>query len=149
VQGPSPDPSGARERVLAAVPALDDLLLRGEPGDQVQSDPLSVGAGGAAWALWFVLRPACLVIATPVAALVDGALAEAVTRCNAFNAGLQWTVLSVAPSAGEQVATLSARLPLPPEDEGRWEAIGAAMEAVLREAAPARGFFEGLMRDED
>ena len=148
MQGPSPGPSGARERVLAAVPALDDLLLRGEPGEQVESEPLSVGDGAAAWVLWFVLRPACLVIAAPVAALRDGALAEALTRCNAFNAGMRWTVLSVAPSEGEQLATLSARLPIPPEDEGRWEAIGAAMEAVLREAGPARGFFEGLIADE-
>ena len=148
MQGPSPAESGARERVLAAVPALEDLLLRGEPGEQVQSEPLAVGDGGQGWALWFVLRPACLVIAAPVAALRDGALGEAVTRCNAFNAGIRWTVLSVAPWEGEQVATLSARLPIPPEDEGRWEAIGAAMEAVLREAGPARGFFEGLIADD-
>jgi hypothetical protein len=148
VQGPLPGQSGARERVLAAVPALDDLLLRGESGEQVQSDPLAAGDGAAAWVLWFVLRPACLVIAAPVAGLRDGALGEAVTRCNAFNAGMRWTVLSVAPSEGEQLATLSARLPIPPEDEGRWEAIGAAMEAVLREAGPARGFFEGLIADE-
>jgi hypothetical protein len=148
VQGPSPAQSGARERVLAAVPALDDLLLRGQPGEQIQSEPLGVGDGAAAWVLWFVLRPACLVIAAPIAGLVDGALGEAVTRCNAFNAGMHWTVLSVAPWEGEQVATLSARLPIPPEDEGRWEAIGAAIEAVLREAGPARGFFEGLIADE-
>jgi hypothetical protein len=132
--------------VLAAVPALDDLLLRGKPGDQVESDALAVG-DAAGWVLWFVLRPACLVIAAPVATLRDGALAEALTRCNAFNAGLRWTVLSVAPSEGAQLATLSARLPIPPEDEGRWEAIGAAMEAVLREAGPARSFFEGLIQD--
>jgi hypothetical protein len=148
VQGPSPGQSGARERVLAVVPELDDLLLRGEPGEQVQSAALAVGDREAAWILWFILRPACLVIAAPVAGLVDGALGEAVTRCNAFNAGMRWTVLSVAPWEGEQVATLSARLPIPPEDEGRWEAIGAAMEAVLREAGPARSFFEGLVRDE-
>ena len=147
MQGPSPAQSGARERVLAAVPALDDLLLRGRPGDQIQSEPLAVGGGGA-WLLWFVLRPACLVIAAPIAGLRDDALADAVTRCNAFNAGMRWTVLSVAPWEGGQVATLSARLPIPPEDEGRWEAIGAAMEAVLREAGPARSFFEGLIADE-
>jgi hypothetical protein len=135
--------------VLAAVPALDDLLLRGEPDDQVQSEPLAVGDGGPGWALWFILRPGCLVIAAPVAGLRDGTLGEAVTRCNAFNAGMRWTVLSVAPWEGEQVATLSARVPIPPEDEGRWEAIGAAMEAVLREAGPARGFFEGLMSGEE
>jgi hypothetical protein len=141
-------PSEARERVLAAVPALDDLLLRGRPGDQVQSAPLAVGDEGAR-SLLFVLRPACLVIATPVAALRGDAATEALTRCNAFNAGMRWTVLSVAPWAGEQVATLSARLPLPPEDEGRWEAIGAAMEAVLREAGPARTVFEGLVEEDE
>ena len=147
MQGPSPAESGARERVLAAVPALDDLLLRGEPGEQVQSEPVAVGDADA-WLLWFVLRPACLVIAAPLAGLREGVLDEAVTRCNAFNAGMRWTVLSVAPWEGEQVATLSARLPIPAEDEGRWEAIGAAMEAVLREAGPARSFFEGLVSDE-
>ena len=145
--GPPHASSDARERVLAAVPALDDLLLRGRPGDQVQSDPLAVGEGSA-WVVWFFLRPACLVIAVPLTGLRDDATAEAVTRCNAFNAGMRWTVLSVAPWEGEQVATLSARLPIPAEDEGRWEAIGAAMEAVLREAGPARSFFEGLVSDE-
>jgi hypothetical protein len=135
---------GARERVLAAVPALEDMLLRGEPGEQVQSEPLTVGDAETAWMLWFLLRPDCLVIATPVAGLRVDAVADAVARCNAFNGGMRWTVLSVAPWEGEQVATLSARVPLPPEDEGRWEAIGGAMEAVLRDAAPARGVFEGL-----
>jgi hypothetical protein len=145
--GPPQASSDARERVLAAVPALEDLLLRGRPGEQVQSGPLAVGEG-AAWVMWFFLRPACLVIAVPLAGLRDDATAEAVTRCNAFNAGMRWTVLSLAPWEGEQVATLSARLPIPPEDEGRWEAIGAAMEAVLRDAGPARSFFEGLIGEE-
>ena len=144
--GPT-DASSARERVLAAVPALDDLLLRGRPGDQIQSGALAVGEGSA-WLLWFLLQPACLVIAVPIAGLRSDVLADAAVRCNAYNGGMRWTVLSVAPWEGEQVATLSARLPIPPEDEGRWEAIGAAMEAVLREAGPARSFFEGLIGDE-
>jgi hypothetical protein len=138
--------SGARERVLAAVPELEDLLLRGRPGEQVQSAALSVGGDDGAWVLWFLLQTDCLVIAVPVAGLRSDALADAAVRCNAYNGGLRWTVLSVAPWEGEQVATLSARLPLPPEDEGRWEAIGGAMEAVLRDAAPARGVFEGLQK---
>jgi hypothetical protein len=61
---------------------------------------------------------------------------------------MRWSVLSVAPWDGDQVATLSARVPLPPGEAGRWEAIGAAMEAVLRDAGPARGVFEGLLGDE-
>jgi uncharacterized protein YjlB len=134
----------ARERVLAVVPELDDLLLGGRPGEQVRSQPLAVGEGGAAWLLWFLLQPDCLVIAVPVGALRSDALADAAVRCNAYNGGMRWTVLSVAPWEGEQVATLSARLPLPPDDEDRWEAIGGAMEAVLRAAAPARSVFEGL-----
>ena len=140
--------AAARERVLAAVPELEDLLLRGQPGEQVRSEPLAVGTDETAWLLWFLLRPDCLVIAVPVAGLRAEAMADAAVRCNAYNSGMRWTVLSVAPWEGEQVATLSGRVPLPPEDEGRWEAIGAAMEAVLREAGPARGFFEGLVRDE-
>jgi hypothetical protein len=84
------------------------------------------------------------VIALPVASLRSDAQTEAIVRCNAYNGGLRWSVLSVAPWEGEQVATLSARVPLPPEDEGRWEAIGGAMEAVLRDAGPARSVFEGL-----
>src|SRR5215210_4906203 len=106
--------AGARERVLAAVPALEDMLLRGESGEQVKSEPLTVGDAEAAWMLWFLLRPDCLVIATPVAGLRADALPDAVARCNAFNGGMRWTVLSVAPWEGEQVATLSARVPLPP-----------------------------------
>ena len=135
--------ASARERVLAVVPELDDLLLGGRPGEQVGSEPLAVG-DGEAWLLWFLLQPDCLVIAVPVAGLRSDALGDAAVRCNAYNGGMRWTVLSVAPWEGEQVATLSARLPLPPEDEGRWEAIGGAMEAVLRAAAPARSVFEGL-----
>ena len=136
--------AAARERVLAAVPELEDLLLRGQPGEQVRSEPLAVGADAAAWLLWFLLRPDCLVIAVPVAGLRADALADAAVRCNAYNSGMRWTVLSVAPWEGEQVATLSGRVPLPPEDEGRWEALGAAMDAVLRDAGPARSAFEGL-----
>jgi hypothetical protein len=136
--------SEARERVLAAVPELEDLLLSGEPGSQVPSKALSIGGDDSAWILWFLLQPDCLVIAVPVGTLSADALADAAVRCNAYNSGMRWTVLSVAPWEGEQVATLSARLPLPPEDEGRWEAIGAAMEAVLRDAAPAGDVFEGL-----
>jgi hypothetical protein len=135
--------SDARERVLAAVPELEELLLRGQPGEQVQSRGLAVGEGDA-WVLWFLLQASCLVVAVPVAGLRADALADAFARCNAYNAGLRWSVLSVAPWEGEQVATLSARVALPPEDEGRWEAIGGAMEAVLLDAAPARGVFEGL-----
>ena len=136
--------ASARERVLAVVPELDDLLLGGRPGEQVRSEPVAVGEGGTAWLLWFLLQPDCLVIAVPVAGLLSDALADAAVRCNAYNGGMRFTVLSVAPWEGEQVATLSARVPLPPDDEGRWEAIGGAMEAVLRAAAPARGMFEGL-----
>jgi hypothetical protein len=135
--------SEARERVLAAVPALEDLLLRGQPGEQVDSHPLAIGESDA-WILWFILQADCLVIALPVASLRSDAQTEAIVRCNAYNGGLRWSVLSVAPWEGEQVATLSARVPLPPEDEGRWEAIGGAMEAVLRDAGPARSVFEGL-----
>jgi hypothetical protein len=136
--------AAARERVLAAVPDLDDLLVRGQPGEQVQSRPLSIGAEESAWLLWFLLQTDCLVIAVPVGGLRTDAFADAAERCNAYNGGMRWTVLSVAPWEGEQVATLSARLALPPEDEGRWEAIGTAMEAVLRDAGPAREVFEGL-----
>ena len=140
--------ASARERVLAVVPELDDLLLGGRPGEQVRSEPLAVG-DGEAWLLWFLLQPDCLVIAVPVAGLRSDALGDAAVRCNAYNGGMRWTVLSVAPWEGEQVATLSARLPLPPEDEGRWEAIGGAMEAVLRDAGPARSVFEGLEQSAD
>jgi len=136
--------ASARDRVLAAVPELDELLLRGRPGEQVRSEPLAVGDDDTAWILWFVLQTECLVIAVPVAGLRPDALTDAAVRCNAYNGGMRWSVLSVAPWEGEQVATLSARVPLPPEDEGRWEAIGGAMEAVLRDAAPARSVFEGL-----
>jgi hypothetical protein len=141
--------SSARERVLAAVPELDDLLLGGRPGEQVRSEPLAVGGTEAAWILWFILQTDCMVIAVPVAGLRPDALADAAVRCNAYNGGMRWTVLSVAPWEGEQVATLSARFPLPAEDEGRWEAIGGAMEAVLRDAAPARSVFEGLEQPAD
>jgi hypothetical protein len=148
VSGAPPSPSGARERVLAAVPALADLLAHGAAGDQVQSDPLSAGDDPTAWVLWFILRPDCLVVAAPVAGLRQDAVADAVVRCNAYNGGLRWSVLSVAPWEGEQVATLSARVPLPPEGAGRWEAIGGAMEAILHDAGPARSVFEGLVSDE-
>ena len=141
--------SSARARVLAAVPALAELLQAGAPGDQVQSDALAVGDGAEAWVLWFILRPGCLVVAAPVAGLRADAVDDAVSRCNAFNAQLDWTVLSVASWNGEHVATLSARLPVPPEDGGRWEAIGGAMQVVLQEAGRARAVFGGLLEDDD
>jgi len=140
--------ASARERVLAAVPALEGLLARGAAGDDVRSDALAAGDDAQAWILWFLLRPDCLVVATPVAGLRPDAVDDAVVRCNAYNRGLRWSVLSVAPWDGDQVATLSARVPLPPGEAGRWEAIGGAMEAVLRDAGPARRVFEGLVGDE-
>ena len=146
--GAEASPSAARERVLAAVPALAGLLAGGAPGDQVQSDPLRAGDDPDAWILWFILRPDCLVVAAPVAGLRQDAVDDAVVRCNAYNGGMRWSVLSVAPWEGDQVATLSARVPLPPEGAGRWEAIGGAMEAILRDAGPARSVFEGLVGDE-
>src|ERR1700710_98578 len=143
-----PPPSAPRERVLDAVPALAGLPQDGAPGAQVQSDPLTVGDHPTAWMLWFILRPDCLVIAVPVAGLRQDAIPDAVVRCNAYNGGMRWSVLSIAPWEGDQVATLSARVPLLPEDLGRWETIAGAMEAVLRDAEPARSVFEGLMGEE-
>jgi hypothetical protein len=148
VTAASPSPSGARERVLAAVPGLERLLASGAPGDQVQSEPLAAGDEPDGWILWFILRPDCLVIAAPVAGLRQDAVPDAVLRCNAYNGGMRWSVLSVAPWEGDQVATLSARIPVLPEAMRRWETIGGAMEAVVRDAGPARSVFEGLIGDE-
>jgi hypothetical protein len=141
-------PSAARERVLAAVPGLEALLASGGAGDQVRSDPLVAGEDPEGWILWFILRPDCLVIAVPVAGLLQDAVPDAVVRCNAYNGGMRWSVLSVAPWEGDQVATLSARVPVLPEAAGRWETIGGAMEAVVRDAGAARSVFEGLIGDE-
>jgi len=99
----------ARERVLAAVPALEGLLASGAAGDEVRSDGLAAGDDAQAWILWFILRPDCLVVATPVAGLRTDAVDDAVVRCNAYNRGMRWSVLTVAPWDGDQVATLSAR----------------------------------------
>jgi hypothetical protein len=144
-----PAPSAARERVLAAVPGLEPLLQSGTPGDQVRSEPLVAGDDADGWILWFILRPDCLVIAAPVAGLRQDAVPDAVVRCNAYNGGMRWSVLSVAPWEGAQVATISARVPVLPEAAGRWETIGGAMEAVVHDAGPARSVFEGLIGDED
>ena len=141
-------PSAARERVLAAVPGLEALLAIGGAGDQVRSDPLVTGDDPEGWILWFILRPDCLVIAVPVAGLLQDAVPDAVVRCNAYNGGMRWSVLSVAPWEGDQVATLSARVPVLPEAAGRWETIGGAMEAVVRDAGAARSVFEGLIGDD-
>src|SRR6185503_2480102 len=51
--------ASARERVLAAVPALEGLLARGAAGDEVRSDALAAGDDAQAWILWFILRPDC------------------------------------------------------------------------------------------
>jgi hypothetical protein len=143
-----PPPSAARERVLAAVPGLERLLASGAPGDQVRSEPLVAGDDPEGWIVWFILRADCLVIAVPVAGLRDDAVPDAVVRCNAYNGGMRWSVLSVAPWEGDQVATLSARVPVLPEATGRWETIGGALDAVVRDAGPARSVFEGLIGDE-
>ena len=138
----------ALERGDGGEHALEGLLASGAAGDEVRSDGLAAGDDAEAWILWFILRPDCLVVATPVAGLRTDAVDDAVVRCNAYNRGMRWSVLTVAPWDGDQVATLSARVPLPPGEAGRWEAIGGAMEAVLRDAGPARGVFEGLFGDE-
>ena len=58
--------TSARERILEVVPGLDELLERGAPGDQVQSQPLAAGAAEQAWLLWFVWHRNGLVILAPV-----------------------------------------------------------------------------------
>lgn len=137
----------ARERVLDVVPGLDELLERGAPGDQVQSQPLAAGASEHAWLLWFVRHRHGLVILTPLAGIREDAVAEALARCNEHNAAMEWSTLSVAPWDGGQVASLSVRLPLPSRIDDAWEMIGGSMQHVLEAAGPARERFSDLIED--
>src|SRR4051794_38217146 len=57
--------ASVRERVLAAVPELDDLPLRGRPGEQVRSEPLAVGGDETSWLVWVRLQNHRPVIAAP------------------------------------------------------------------------------------
>jgi hypothetical protein len=134
----------ARERVLEVVPGLDELIERGSPGDQVQSSPLAVD-GGQPWLLWFVRREHGLVITVPIAGIREDAVPEGLARCNEHNAALQWSVLSLATWDGDQVASLSVRLPLPVTPEDVWAMIGGAMQHVLEAAGPARERFSDLV----
>jgi hypothetical protein len=128
----------ARERVLDVVPGLDELLERGAPGDQVQSQPLAAGASEQAWLLWFVRHPNGLVIVTPLAAIRPDAVPDALERCNEHNAAMEWSVMSVAPWDAGQVASLSVRLALPLRLDDVWDMVGGSMQHVLEAAPPAR-----------
>jgi hypothetical protein len=130
--------------VLQVVPGLDELIERGAPGDQVESGPLAVD-GGQAWLLWFVRREHGLVITVPIAGVRQDAVADALERCNDHNAALQWSVLSVATWDGDQVVSLSVRLPLPPTGEDVWAMVGGAMQHVLEAAGLARERFSDLV----
>src|SRR4051812_38174454 len=134
------DPSApsARERVLAVVPGLDELIARGNDGDQVQSEPLAVADAPDAWLVWFVRRARGVVMAVPVTAIRADARAEALERCNHFNGSLQWSVLSLGDWENDQVATLSARLAFPAREEDLWEAIALSLQHLLEAAVPAR-----------
>ena len=134
--------ASARERVLAAVPALEGLLTDGAAGDEVRSDALAAGDDAQAWILWFLLRPDCLVVATPVAGLRPDAVDDAVVRCNAYNRGMRWSVLTVAPWDGDQ----AVRAQDEPEDPrlgvvARGEGVAADLVArrAAREQALERG----------
>jgi hypothetical protein len=134
----------ARERVLEVVPELDELIERGAPGDQVQSSPLAVD-GGQAWLLWFVRREHGLVITVPVAGVRGDAVPEALERCNEHNAALQWSVLSLATWDGDQVVSLSVRLPLPASPDDVWPMVGGAMQHMLEAAGLARERLSDLL----
>jgi hypothetical protein len=145
VQDSTAGVTSARERVLDVVPGLDELIERGAPGDQVQSQPLAAGAAEQAWLLWFVRHRAGLVILTPLAGIRPDAVPEAIVRCNEHNAAMEWPVLSVAAWEGGQVASLSVRLPLPPHLDDVWSMVGGSMQHVLEAAGPARERFSDLI----
>jgi hypothetical protein len=134
----------ARERVLQVVPGLDELIERGTAGDQVQSSPLALD-GEQAWLLWFVRREHGLVITVPVAGVREDAVSEALERCNDHNAALQWSVLSLATWDGDQVVSLSVRLPLPAHEDDAWAMVGGAMQHVLEAAGLARERLSDLL----
>jgi hypothetical protein len=147
VQDPTAGVTGARERVLDVVPGLDELLERGAPGDQVQSQPLAAGGSEQAWLLWFVRHRNGLVIVTPLAGIREDAVSEALVRCNEHNAAMEWSTLSVAPWDRGQVASLAVRLPLPPRLDDVWEMVGGSMQHVLEAAGPARERLSDLTED--
>jgi hypothetical protein len=147
VQDPTAGATSARERVLDVVPGLDELIERGAPGDQVQSQPLAAGASEQAWLLWFVRHRHGLVILTPLAGIRGDAVPEALARCNEHNAAMEWSTLSVAPWEHGQVASLAVRLPLPARIDDVWEMIGASMQHVLEAAGPARERLSDLIED--
>jgi hypothetical protein len=147
VQDPTAGVTSARERVLEVVPGLDELLERGAPGDQVQSQALAAGAAEQAWLLWFVRRRDGLVIIAPLAGIRPDAVPEALARCNEHNAAMEWSVLSVAPWEGGQVASLSVRLALPPRPDDVWAMVGGSMQHVLEAAGPARERLSDLIED--
>jgi hypothetical protein len=147
VQDPTAGGTSARERILEVVPGLDELLERGAPGDQVQSQPLAAGAAEQAWLLWFVRHHDGLVILTPLAGLRRDAVPEALVRCNEHNAAMEWSVLSVAAWESGEVASLSVRLPLPPRPDDVWDMIGGSMQHLLQAAGPARERFNDLIED--
>jgi len=133
--------------VLAAVSGLEELLRRGRPGDQVSSDALAVGEDDAAWVLFFVLQEHGVAIVAPVAGVDPDRLDEVARRCNEHNAALGWTVLSCAPWDGDQVVSLSARVPLAGDEDALWGMLGTGMQFVLEQAGPVRGRFEDLLED--
>lgn len=147
MQDPSAGVTSARERVLDVVPGLDELIERGAPGDQVQSQPLAAGAAEQAWLLWFVRHRHGLVILTPLAGIREDAVPEALVRCNEHNAAMEWSTLSVAPWEHGQVASLAVRLPLPPRPDDVWEMVGGSMQHVLEAAGPARERLSDLIED--
>ena len=147
MQDPTAGVTSARERVLEVVPGLDELLERGAPGDQVQSQALAAGAAEQAWLLWFVRHRDGLVIVAPLAGIRPDAVPEALARCNEHNAAMEWSVLSVAPWESGQVASLSVRLPLPPHPGDVWDMVGGSMQHVLEAAGPARERFSDLIED--
>jgi hypothetical protein len=135
---------GAKERILEVAPGLDELIAGGSPGEQIQTSGLAVGDATDAWVLWFVRQALGLVVLTPVASVREDAVDEARRRCNAHNGALQWAVLHLADWDGDQVASLSVRLPLLPREDDLWDAVGTSMQYVLENAPAARATFADL-----
>jgi hypothetical protein len=139
--------ASARDRVLEVVPGLDELIERGAPGDQVQSTPLAAGGGDQAWLLWFLRREHGLVIIVPLAGIQADAVSDALDRCNEHNAAMEWSVMSVGAWESGQVASLSVRLPLPPDPGDVWDMVGGSMQHVLEAAPFARERLSDLIED--
>lgn len=96
--------------------------------------------------MWFIRQGGGLTISVPLGPVVAEARPRVLETMNDDNASLRWSVLSSARWDGEEIVSLSARVPIQPDEDLLFSEIRAALDFLLSEATGCYGLLETANR---